>query len=242
MELFSFLRGSPERQIRRARKKVKEPHGDPAVRINACRRLYEMGTPEALLALLDRYTISTSPLIRDQEEKEELLSWIVRIDRKAVPPLLTFLKRERQVYWPLRALQAILPSEELATRIDEILRYHWEYPPASSEPKTQLIRSLEEIHSPELLETVRLFLEDEDDDVCLAAADYLFAHPQEEGPRIGVEVLPGCGGPAPGSRPDSGPSGGAWLEGNGISGPGGGVLPPGYTLSRGGTLRVLGTR
>ena len=178
MDLFSFLRGSPERQIRRARKKVKEPHGDPAVRVNACRRLYEMGTPEALLALLDRYTISTSPLIRDQDEKEELLSWIVRLDRKAIPPLLTFLKRERQVYWPLRALQEILPSEELAARIDEILRFHWEYPPASSEPKTQLIRSLEQIHSPGLLETVRLFLEDEDDDVCLSAADYLFGRPR----------------------------------------------------------------
>ena len=242
MDLFSFLRGSPERQIRRARKKVKEPHGDPAVRINACRRLYEMGTPEALLALLDRYTISTSPLIRDQEEKEELLSWIVRIDRKAVPSLLTFLKRERQVYWPLRALQEILPSEELAARIDEILRYHWEYPPASSEPKTQLIRSLEEIHSAGLLETVRLFLEDEDDDVCLAAADYLFGRPQEEGresvlkcyldaedrPRVRAQILERLaehGWKVTGFR--------AKVEES---------LPPGYTLSRGGTLRVLGTR
>ena len=242
MELFSFLRGSPERQIRRARKKVKEPHGDPAVRVNACRRLYEMGTPEALLALLDRYTISTSPLVRDQEEKEELLSWIVRLDRKALPPLLTFLKRERQVYWPLRALQEILPGEDLAARIDEILRYHWEYPPASSEPKTQLIRSLEQIHSPELLETVRLFLEDEDDDVCLAAADYLFGRPQEEGresvlkcyldaedrPRVRAQILDRLaehGWKVTGFR--------ARVEES---------LPPGYTLSRGGTLRVLGTR
>ena len=95
MELFSLFRSSPEKQIERARKKVREPHGDPATRMNAAHRLGEMGTPEALLALLDRFTINVSPSGQDEQEKEEVLSWIVQMGKKAVPPLVQFLKREK---------------------------------------------------------------------------------------------------------------------------------------------------
>ncbi len=180
MDILSIFRTPPEKQIRKARKRVKEPHGDAAVRINAARRLWEIGTPEAILALLDRFTISSSPLVQDEEEKEDVLAWIVELGPKGVPPLKIFLKRERQVYWPVRALREILSEEELTAGINEVLRYHWENPPASSEPKAQLIRLLEKLHSPELLETMRLFLEDEDDDVCLGTLDYLFGQPEEE--------------------------------------------------------------
>ena len=35
MDLFSFLSRSPEKQVARLRKKVKEPHGDSSVRMSA---------------------------------------------------------------------------------------------------------------------------------------------------------------------------------------------------------------
>lgn len=180
MDILSIFRSSPEKQIAKARKRVKEPHGDAAVRINAARKLWEIGTPESILALLDRFTITSSPLVQDEEEKEDVLAWIVELGPLAVPPLKTFLKRERQVYWPVRALREILSEEELTASVNEVLRYHWEYPPASSEPKAQLIRLLDELHSPELLETMHLFLEDDDDDVCLGTLDYLFTQSEEE--------------------------------------------------------------
>lgn len=239
MKFLTFLWGSPETQIKRARKKVKEPHGDAAVRINAARRLREMGSPEAILALLDRFTITSSPLRQDEDEKEEVISWIVQFGQRAVHPLLTFLKRERQVYWPMRALQKILPNDELARRINEILRYHWEYPPASSEPKAQLIRSLGALYSQELLETVRLFLEDEDDDVCLRATDYLFGRPEsdvrdsviqcylnaKDRPRVRTQILERLveqGWKVKGFR--------AKVEDS---------LPEGFSLNRDGTVKVL---
>ncbi len=179
MDLLSFFRGSPEKRIRKLRKRVKEPHGDPAPRINAAQRLREMGSEQAIRALLDRFTISASPSRQDEEEKEEMLSWVVEFGERSIPPLMQFLRTERQVYWPVRALRHILPEEELSSKINEILNYHWENPPASSEPKVQLIRSLERIHTPELEGTVRRYLEDEDDDVLLAALDYLFLRPEE---------------------------------------------------------------
>ena len=97
MDILSIFRSSPEKQIAKARKRVKEPHGDAAVRINAARKLWEIGTPESILALLDRFTITSSPLVQDGEEKEDVLAWIVELGPLAVPPLKTFLKRERGV-------------------------------------------------------------------------------------------------------------------------------------------------
>ena len=156
-----------------------------------------------------------------------------------MPPIKTFLKRERQVYWPVRALREILSEEELTASINEVLRYHWEYPPASSEPKAQLIRLLDELHSPELLQTMRLFLEDEDDDVCLGTLDYLFSQPEEEvreailkcyldsedRPRVRagiLERLAEAGWRVRGHR--------ARVEES---------LPEGYTLTRDGTVKTM---
>lgn len=178
--MLSFFRPSPERQIAKARKRVKEPHGDASVRVGAAQKLAEMGTPEALRALLDRFQITVSPSVQDEEEKEQVLDWIVHHGETAIPPLMQFLKTERQVYWPLRALRQILGQEELISRLEELLRFHWENPPASPEPQAQMIRALGDLHSPGLEEVVRLHLQARDDDIRLASMDYLLDRPEED--------------------------------------------------------------
>jgi HEAT repeat protein len=180
MDFLSLFKPSVEKQIQRARKKVKQPHGDPATRINAGRRLLDIGSDEALLALLERFTITASPSRQDEEEKIEVLNWIVGLGERAVPPLIRFLKRERQVYWPFRALQSIQPPDILALTMEEILRSQWDIPPASSDPIAQMIRMVEGLYTPELHSTVALYLGHENDDVRLAALDYLFNRPEEE--------------------------------------------------------------
>lgn len=179
MDLFSRFSRSPAKQIERLRKKVREPHGDPANRINAAIRLHEMGTQEAYLALLDRFKIYVSPSRQDEEEKDELLDRIAATGTEIVPALIQFLKRERQTYWPVEALRRILSDEELQEKLVELLEHHWESPPASSDPIAQLVRSLGELRSARLLEVVRRFLDSEDDDVLLAVLEYLFAGVEE---------------------------------------------------------------
>lgn len=187
MDILSLFR-SPEKQIEKLRKKVKQPHGDASVRVNACYKLYEMGTPAAILALLDRFTITVSPSVQDDEEKEQVLSWIVGFGEKSVDPLKRFLKGQRQVYWPVRALKEIQPHQKLVATLTDILRHHWEHPPASPEPKAQLIQALSGLHSRELEETVRLFVESRDDDVCLAALDYLMGLGEEAARETALQV------------------------------------------------------
>ena len=180
MDLWSIFRGSPEKQIERLRKKVKEPHGDASVRQNAALRLYEMGTEPAIRALLDRYTITVSPSVQDELEKQDVYNWLVALGRAAVPPLIDFIKTERAVHWPARILQGILDPDEQAEEFCRILEFMWANPPASAIPKCQLMRMLDEVYSPELDAIVRKFLVDDDDDARLAAIQYLMGRPEEE--------------------------------------------------------------
>jgi len=180
MDLWALFQRSPERQIERLRKKVKEPHGDASVRQNAAQRLFEMGTEPALRSLLDRYKISVSPSVQDEQEKHQVHRWLVALGEKAIPPLIDYLKTERLVYWPAKALQDILSPEEQAEQFQSLLEFLWENPPASPVPKTQLLRALGDLYSPGLQEAVGRFLEDEDDDVRLSAILYLMDRPEEE--------------------------------------------------------------
>lgn len=240
MDILSFFRPSAEQRIRKLRKKVKEPHGDASVRQNAALRLYEMGTEPALRALLDRFTINVSPSVQDEAEKQEVFNWLVEMGHGAVPPLLSFLKNERAVYWPARALREILSSDEVAERFSEVLQFLWENPPATAFPKAQMIRSLEGVVSKRLLETVKLFLQDEDDDVRLAAIEYLLKQPEGEAreailecylgsadrPRVRIQILDQLstkGWSVRGFRPA--------IED---------TLPDGYALTREGRVRRVG--
>lgn len=240
MGWLDWIRGSPERRIAKLRKKVKEPHGDASVRENAAQRLFEMGTEPAIRALLERFTINVSPSVQDEREKEEVFGWLVSMGKAAVSPLVHFMKNERSVYWPAKAIREILDRDEYIEVLDEILGYLWENPPATAFPKAQIIRSVGDVNSDELQMTISRYLDDEDDDVRLAAIEYLLQGPEdqsrerilecylssEDRPRIRIqilELLQEKGWSVRGFRP-------AVEE----------TLPDGFSLTRDGKVRRVG--
>ena len=66
MSFLSIFKNSPEKQIAKARKRVKEPHGDASIRVAACQKLAAMGTLESIEALLDRFKITVAPATQDE--------------------------------------------------------------------------------------------------------------------------------------------------------------------------------
>ena len=133
-----------------------------------------------------------------------------------------------------------MTEEEFTEKISKILRDHWENPPASSDPTAQLIRLLE-VQSSQLVDTVRLFLGDEADDVRLAALDFLFDQlgdqaremalecylDSEDRPRVRSHILERFadkGWSVKGFRPK--------IED---------TLPEGYTLTRDGRIKNVGS-
>ncbi len=169
-----FKRNQPPttKQIEKVVKKLTEPQGEDAPRIEAAQRLSDWGTPDALYGLLKRFTISSKVITQDIEEKRMVVQMLVDKDREAVDPILRFLASHHQVEWPIQALSEILPREELVPKLvsalEKIAAASAFTPP---EHKSDLIRAMRGHVTPEIAAVLKQFLSDDDDDVRIAATD-----------------------------------------------------------------------
>jgi HEAT repeat protein len=178
--LFSGGDGPSERQINRALKQAIQKHGDPATRVAAMERLAGWKTPEAAAALLRRFTVMVPQETMDVEEKHYNVRLLTHMGTAAVKPILEFVRHEPEVTWPIRALREILPHDEFIAALKDLLaqlgRSYTRWP----EAKVVLIEHLPDDAFPQARETMLRFLEDEDDDICIAAANYLARHDDDE--------------------------------------------------------------
>ncbi len=178
-KLFSAESGPSERQIQRALKQTIQMHGEAATRVAAMERLASWGTPESAAALLRRFTVQTPQASMDLEEKQYAVKLLIRMGRIAVEPISAYLKVEPDVTFPVKALKEILPPEEfhksLTGLLTELSAGYTRWP----EAKSVLIGNLPDDAFPQVVDTVTRFLEDDDDDVCIAAIDYLARNGEE---------------------------------------------------------------
>jgi len=184
---MSFLKqifvGKPEpseKQIARAIKQVTQQHGEAANRVGAMERLAEWKTPEAAAALLRRFTIQVPQASMDHEEKQYAVRLLVQMGQVAIEPILQYLRTEPEVTWPVRALRELLPPEDyshaLLKTLTGLAGQYSRWP----EAKKVLLEHIPEESFPQVKETLVHFLEDEDDDVCIAAVDYLARNGDED--------------------------------------------------------------
>ena len=175
--MFDFLkRNQPPslKQIDKVVKRLTEPQGEDAPRIEAAEKLADWGTPDALYGLLKRFTISSKNITQDIEEKRMVVRMLVERDREAVDPILRFVSNHHQVEWPIQALSEILPQGELVPKLVGVLE---KVAAASAftppEHKSDLIRAMRGHVTPEIAAVLRQFLSDDDDDVRIAAIEAL---------------------------------------------------------------------
>jgi HEAT repeat protein len=171
-----FRRGQPPstKQIDRLVKRLTESQGEDGPRIEAAERLADWGTPDALYALLKRFTISSKVITQDIEEKRMVVRMLVDKGQDAVEPILRFLSTHHHVEWPVQALSQILPQEELVPKLVgalEKVAAASEFTPP--EHKADLIRAMRGHVTPEIAAVLRRFLSDDDDDVRIATIDAL---------------------------------------------------------------------
>jgi HEAT repeat protein len=179
-KMFSGSGGPTERQIARALKQAIQTHGDPATRVGAMQRLAGWKTPEAAAALLRRFTILVPQETMDTEEKQYTVKLLVEMGRPAVEPILTFLRTESEVTWPVLALREILPKDEYIAALKNALERLGTGYARWPEAKVAIIEHLPEEALSELGGIILGYLEDDDDDVCIAAAYYLARSQDEE--------------------------------------------------------------
>src|SRR5437762_4167867 len=121
--MLDFLWGNKPspKSIERQTKRLTETGGEDGPRVEAAEKLLEWGTPEALYALLKRFTISSKVITQDIDEKRVVVQMLVNAGRDAVDPIFRFLGSHHNVEWPVQALSQILPREELVPKLVEIL-------------------------------------------------------------------------------------------------------------------------
>jgi len=169
--MFDFLRRNQPspKSIDRVVKRLTETGGEDGPRVEAAEKLIEWGTPDAIYALCKRFTISSSVISQDIEEKRYVVRMLVQKRSDAVEPILRFIKKNHQVEWPVQALAQILPKEELVPKLVEALEYVGAGEFTSPEHRTSLIKAMHGLVTPEIAMTLRKFLKDDDDDVRIAA-------------------------------------------------------------------------
>lgn len=167
--MFDFFKKNPGSQIGKLVKRLTETGGEEAPRIEAAEKLADMNTPESLYALARRFTMSSKVISQDIEEKRMVVRLLVDKGESAVDPILRFLKTYHQVEWPVQALAQILPSEQLVPKLVDVLEDVARNPFTSPEHRASLIKATEGHVTPAIAEVLKKSLEDDDDDVRIAA-------------------------------------------------------------------------
>jgi hypothetical protein len=179
MGLFDLFKGGEKKSTK------SNPAGKWADRIEkraqnydrqeAIQALADMGTPEAVLALLRRFSFHIDPSITDQEEKESAFRGILRAGKGAVEPVRAYAGKAESLAWPMKILKELVDDDEY---IEELLRWlsPWDTEYAKFvDPKVQILAALEEHKHAGIREGVERFLEDVNEPARFHAVSALLA-------------------------------------------------------------------
>ncbi len=129
-------------------------------RWEAIQALIKIDSEEAIEAMLPRFTYYGDPTITDHEEKETIFNAIVAKKHLSEAPLRRFIAKAQSMSWALKALETILPSEDVLKLLIELLsKMDTEYA-RDPQRKLQILAELEQRNGEGILEAVTPFFED----------------------------------------------------------------------------------
>jgi len=188
MGFFDFLKGSSsasrgaasEATIRKHAARVANKRAQAPDRWDSIQALAQMGTVEAVEALIPRFSFQTDPSITDQEEKDAAFDAIVELGDTSVEPVKRFLRTAETIAWPLKMLDRLLPPDAvIAELLGALEPMHLEYE-RDPERKLSLLATLEERTDPRIVGGVTRFLEDVNETARFYAAGAIFAQQEAD--------------------------------------------------------------
>jgi hypothetical protein len=193
-DLFGSKEDRERNALRRLVKKVTEKYGPPENRQKAIEQLGELGTPAALGALCQRFTVRAEPGITDDEEKETARRILVDAGADALAPVQAFVRAEESgIAWGLRVLAEVSPQQDVATFVlSELSRLSREY---SRDPEKKLVlltwlgQHPAGFEGAKVAEALLPLLEDFSDDVRIGALRALASQSPGEPVREGLIQL-----------------------------------------------------
>lgn len=185
-----FGGGSGPAKAQKLKNKATQKFGDPLTRQRALEQLGEMKIPEAVSALLYRFTISVDPQTTDADEKERVVQLIKGMGPDAVAPVRNFLETsEQSTSWALRVLEELVGGEETNRIVVDLLDKLGSGYSRTPDKKVVLLQHVEDKSDPRIAEVSLPMLEDHSDDVKLAALKVLGTRNYEPAREKILEVL-----------------------------------------------------
>ncbi len=176
-------------QVARLLKKASNKFGQAQDRQLALTSLAELGTEEAIEALLQRYTFRIEQTIGDEEEKRMVFESLVRLGPPAVPPILRFLQTQNAPFWPAKALTEIVGPDQTVTHLMTLIEGMEAVFDRDIERKVELVSNLREFKDPRVRDMLLGFLKDDNEEFRVQALEGLADLGSEEMGDVLVERL-----------------------------------------------------
>lgn len=180
MGLFGFFDKRAGGALRKHAERTANKRAQALDRWESIQFLIREGTPEAVEALLPRFSFYIDPSITDQEEKDAAFEGILRVGSAALPAVLAFMAKSESLSWPLKLLDRLVPEAEVVGALLDVLgRMDTEY---SRDPqrKIQLLAALEDRSDPRIATHVARFLADANETVRFQSVGAVFAQSNAE--------------------------------------------------------------
>ncbi|HPL24542.1 MAG TPA: HEAT repeat domain-containing protein [Myxococcota bacterium] len=160
-------------QILRLQKRATKNFGQPQDRQMALASLAEIGTEEAIDALLLRYTFRIEQTIGDEEEKRTVYGYLIDLGSTAVDPIVRFLEKHNAPFWPTKALTEIVGEERTVGYLIDIVQDMEAIFDKDIERKVELISNLREFRDPRVTELLLGYLDDDNEEFRVHAVEGL---------------------------------------------------------------------
>jgi MoxR-like ATPase len=188
MGLFGFG-GGDVAKIDRLKKKATNKYGQAIERTTAMRQLRQIGTPDALEALLERFMVNVDVTITDHDEKRELYEWLLEAGERAIGPIERFVATHDGVYWPLKALKEIAGLDRAVDGLLAALDRAETLSQRVNEQRVQLVSNLRDFPHPKTLARLKLLVHDKHDEVRLMALDGLMTYGEADAVSLVAERI-----------------------------------------------------
>lgn len=170
-----------EKNIGKQALKVKERYAQPEYRRAAMEQLLAWGTPEALDAVLSRFTVVVQSPHWDEEEKRWLVEELAERGAPAREALSRFLKTKNNVAFAAKALRNLCDPESYKTQLQDALLAREPEDYRSAQAKQDLIHALSEVlEAGEGADCLKPYVDDHADDVQCAAIEAVEAGKVED--------------------------------------------------------------
>lgn len=175
MALFGFLGGDKPnpKNISKLVLKVKERYAQPEYRRGAMEKLLSFATPDAMDAVLQRFSVVVQSPHWDEEEKRWLVDELAERGELAKAAVTRYLAKENHIAFAAQALARLTSPAEYVETLMASLASRTPEDHRSVQGKQELILALGDTQDERVVSAVLPYLDDHADDVQCAVVDLI---------------------------------------------------------------------